>query len=43
MSGRFATLTFKRKVPAPVSVLWQALDAPTEPVFGAVKRLSYAI
>jgi uncharacterized protein YndB with AHSA1/START domain len=28
MSGRFATLTFKRKVPAPVSVLWQAWSAP---------------
>jgi uncharacterized protein YndB with AHSA1/START domain len=28
MSGRFATLTFERKVPAPVLVLWQAWSAP---------------
>jgi uncharacterized protein YndB with AHSA1/START domain len=28
MSGRFATLTFERKVTAPASVLWQAWTAP---------------
>lgn len=28
MSGRFATLTFERDVPVPVSVLWQGWTAP---------------
>jgi uncharacterized protein YndB with AHSA1/START domain len=28
MSGRFATLTFEREVPAPVAVVWQAWTAP---------------
>lgn len=29
MTGRFATLTFERRVAAPVATLWQAWTAPT--------------
>jgi uncharacterized protein YndB with AHSA1/START domain len=36
MTGRFATLTFERQVPAPVATLWQAWTAPAARAVWAV-------